>query len=177
MPLNLIWQLNGNTIRDGSTDGSLIHPINFPGVTGDIQTVTLQTSAQTDQTFASLTGLQLYLQGDLDQLNTILNIWPAYGNASNPPRTDLNGGLEISFDGGATFHRFGFCPLCQARLGDPADPSTWLTIPAMAISPSDGDGVLGPFSTASMLLRYRIPPQADQFEIFNVRLEAAFDVI
>jgi len=173
MPLNLIWKFNGNTIRDGSTDGSLIHPINFPGVTGDTQEVSLQTTAQADQTFASLTGLQLYLQGDPGQLDILLNVWPAY----NLARPDLNGGLEISFDGGASFHRFGFCPLCQERHGDPEDPSTWLTVPAVAISPSDGDGVLGAFATVRMLLRYRIPPQADQFQIFKVRLEATFDVI
>jgi hypothetical protein len=175
--LSLIWKQSGNTIRDGAKDGKLIHPIAFPGRTTEAQEVVLMSSARFDQTFETLTNLRLFLQGPADQLNTLLNDWPVRGQAFTPARADLNGGLEISFNRGVTYHRFGYCPACQKRHGDPDDPSTWLTVPSEAITPTDSDGNLGSMALARMLIRYVIPPDADKFGIFDVRIEPAFDVI
>ncbi len=172
MPLNLIWTLNGNSIS------SLPFPIAFPGVMGAAQELTLRTSAAEDLTYLNLTGVQFFLDGDADELNTLLYEWPYYGSQPGAiPQPSLNGGIEVSFDNGVTFQRFCRSRFVLPGLGDPADPTTWLTLPSAAIFPSDADGNLGAFATASMLLRYNVPAQANQYQIFDVRLEAAFDVV
>jgi hypothetical protein len=174
--MNLIWQQNTTILKSGAVSNPLVLPVTFPAMTGPTQKLALSTSAVADGTFASLVNLQLYLQGDPDQLNTLLNVWPNYGSGTTPQQPELNGGIEISFDGGYSFTRLGALP-DGTNLGFADDPTTWITVPASCIVPGTVDGVLGPFDLAMLSIRYIVPPLADQFQIFNVRLEAAFDVV
>ena len=174
--MNLIWQQNTTILKSGAVCKPLVLPVTFPATTGTTQKLVLSTSAVADGTFASLVNLKLYLQGDPDQLNTLLNVWPNYGSGTTPQQPELNGGIEISFDGGYSFQRLGALPGGE-NFGLADDPTTWITVPASCIVPGTTDGVLGPFDLATLSVRYIVPPLADQFQIFNVRLEAAFDVV
>lgn len=173
----LIWSQNGSVLKNDTQAKSLAFPVSYPSATSDALTVTLSSSAITDNNFATLSNVRLFLQGEADQLNTLLNVWPTYGSSMTPPRPELDGGIEISFDGGQTFTRLGLDPETGLRFGDPADASTWILLPQAAVTPGSADGVLGAIDTATITVRYRIPSLADQFQIFNVRLEAAFDVV
>lgn len=171
MGFYLTWQQNGTVIRgfDGAQEvnGSLFMPISFPGSIGMQQAITLSTSALQDGTFDTLQGVKLYLTGDPDDVNTVQMIWPYLNNQ----RQDLNGGLEISFDNWVSVTRF------DKYNGNFADPSTWIVLPAKSIGLYGIDGTLGAFDTAHIMIRYTVPPGADQNQVMNIWLEADFDVV
>ena len=171
--VDLIWSKNGVVLA------SLPLPIGFPGVMGEAQILTLTSSALSDGSLQNLTGVKFYLAGDPDQIDVLLSVWPYFGSQPGAiPSPGLNGGVEVSFDSGVSFQR-----LCRAQfgnpgLGDPADPTTWIPLPLYAVSPTAAaDGELGAFSSAQLILRYNVPALATQYQVFTVRLEAAFDVV
>jgi hypothetical protein len=174
--MDLIWKLNGNTLKDGTINNPLVFPVVFPATVGTSQTIAMTSSATIDGTFSTLENVKLYLQGDPDQIDTLLNVWTNYGTNSVPQRPDLNGGIEISFDNGSTFTRLGSAP-DGTRIGFPDEQTTWITLPASCIVPGALAGTLGPVDIAMFSVRYIVPPLADQFQIFNVRIEVSFDVV
>lgn len=175
--MNLVWRNDAGTVlKNDAMDGSLVFAATFPGVTGKAQKLLLSTPAVSDGTYASLRNVQVFLSGDAGQIDTLLNVWPNYSLRSTPNRAELNGGIEVSFDRGYSFRRLGALP-DGTRSGFPDDPSTWITLPRACILPGSSDGILGPFDLATLFVRYVVPPLADQFQIFDVRLEAAFDVV
>lgn len=174
--MNLIWTFSGNILQDAQMSSPLVFKPTFPGMLGNSQTIQLSSSARVDGSFSILKNLRIYLQGDPAQLDTLLNVWPRYGSEFTPPRSNLTGGLELSFDGGLTFQRLGANPNGQ-RLGFPDDASTWIPLPASCILPGTVAGVLGALDTATISIRYVIPSLAETFQVFNVRLEAVFDVV
>lgn len=244
-PFNLIWSQNGSIIhgyQNGAyIEGSLVFPVSFPGNITSVQQVTLQSSAQANGTLDILSGVSFYLTGDSDDLQTVLSKWPNLGNAYNPPRPEMNGGLQVSFDGSdwITFVSPGsanitaaaalgasslsvddasaLCPSGQltvngqtltytgisgstitgvagivqplpvdavveqltsgASVGDPSNPSSWLGLPAIAIGTGASDGVLGPYDTATLYLRYVIPGTADEYQVFNIQLAVDCDIV
>lgn len=167
----LIWQYNDQVLRgqeDGSwVDGALTFPVTFPGRFSEAKKVTLRSSARDSNTLETLTNVKLFLTGDADDLQIVQSIWPAM----DADRPELNGGLEISFDEGRTYTRF------SSAVGLQSNSGTWITLPASAIGLNGTDGKLGPFDQAHMLLRYKIPPGADQYRVFDVRLGVSFDVV
>lgn len=167
----LIWQYNDQVIRgradDAWVDGALTFPVTFPGRFSEAKKVTLRSSARDSNTLETLTNVKLFLTGDPDDINIVQQDWPTV-DITHP---ELNGGLEISFDDGRTYTRF------SATAGLQSNSATWITLPAEAVGLNGLDGQLGPFDQAHMLLRYKIPPGADQFRIFDVRLGASFDIV
>src|ERR1039458_6728156 len=134
--MNLIWQQNTTILKSGAVCKPLVLPVTFPATTGATQKLVLSTSALADGTFASLVNLKLYLQGDRDRLNTLLNFWTTSGSAPTPPQLEFNGGIESSFDGGYSFQRLGALP-GGTNFGFADDPTTWITVPASCIVPGD----------------------------------------
>ena len=171
----LIWQKGDKIIRgnDGTdwVDGSLTFPIAFPGKDSDTIPVTLHTSARDTQTFETLIGVKLYLTGSQADISLVQQQWPYMGNAYSPIRPELNGGFEISFNGGRSFQRF------SKEVGNEAEPASWVPLAAEAVGANGIDGQLGPFDVAYLLVRYRLPPQISSFRVFNVQLAADFDIV
>lgn len=162
-PFQIIW-LDGS----GNPLPAAVFPIAFPGTTTPPQLVQMRSNAANLQTYETLEGVSFFLAGDPDDLNTVQNIWPTMGNAS---QSGLNGGYEISFDSGRTFVRF------DATHGVRANQSTWISLPAEAIGSQGIDGVLGAFDTAHLIVRAVVPPGAIQFQSFSIQLGAGFDVV
>jgi hypothetical protein len=173
-PFYLIWNQNGTLLRgyqgDSWVDGSLIFPINFPGKITEALQVTLQSSARANNTLETLTNVKLYLTGDPGDLAVVQGVWPYLSNSYTPARAEMNGGLEISFDG-VNYTRF------TNEVGLESDPSTWITLPAISIGQSGQDGILGPFDMATLTLRYNVPAAASMFKVFNIQLAADCDVV
>lgn len=164
MPLHLIWTMNGVQLRGMSdgvwNDGSLLHGVSHPGRVSASRDIRLQSSARADHTFEKLTGVRLYLDGTDEELQIVQEVWPALG-----------GGIEISFNDGRSYQLF------STVVGYKSNPNTWLLLPAEAAGLNGQDGVLGPFDSAHMFLRYRVPAESNDFRLYQVRLEADFDVV
>lgn len=172
-PSYFVWKQNGLLLRgrlnDGWVDGNLAFPVGFPGVPNTTQTLLLSSSASSEGTLETFRNVKLYLTGDPGDIAIVQGLWPTYGNSYNPPRTEINGGLDISFDG-ANYTRF------SSTVGWEADPSTWLTLPAVAIGLNGTDGVLGAYDSAQILIRFTIPYVADLFKTYNIQLAADADI-
>lgn len=173
-PTYLVWTQNGVLLRgyqNGAwVDGNLAFPVGFPGQQNTTQTVVLSSSAGSEGTLETLNNVRLYLTGDLGDLAIVQGLWPALGDAYSPPRPEMNGGFDISFDG-SNYIRF------STLVGLASDPTTWLTVPAVAIGQNGADGVLGPYSTATMFLRYVIPPTVTTYKTFNIQLAVDMDIV
>src|SRR5208282_821354 len=107
--------------------------------------------------FDTFRNIKLYLTGDANQIAIIQGLWPVQG-----------GGLFISYDGGKTYKVF------STTYGYESDPTTWVLLPAVAVGLGGHDGILGPFDSANLVLKYVIPEQATQYDIYNVSLTADF---
>jgi hypothetical protein len=173
-PSYFVWQQNGALLRgrlNGEwVDGGLVFPVGFPGVPNVTQTITLQSSASSEGSLETFKNVKIYLTGDPGDLAIVQGVWPAYGDAYTPPRPEMNGGFEISFDG-SNFLRF------SKTVGLESDPSTWLTLPAVSIGQNGQDGVLGAFDSAQFFVRYTIPFVAGVFKTYNIQLAADADII
>lgn len=162
-PFQLVWTDVSNNVMTQSW-----FPIGFPGTSSKPQQLQLRSNAAALQTFETLIGVKFFLTGDIDDLNIVQNIWPTLGGASRP---ELNGGVEISFDFGRTFTRF------DAITGVEGDSSTWVSLPVEAVGSAGATETLGAFDTAHLIVRYVIPPGADQYQVFDIRLALDFDII
>jgi len=174
MPFSLIWSQNGTLLHGGNADGSLVFPVMFSGVTSLVQQVTLNSSARVNGTFDILSGVKFYLAGDSADLAIIMGQWPNLGSAYTPARPELNGGLQISFDG-TTWTTF--CMGASGNVGNPNDPTTWLPLPAIAVGLGGADGILGPYDIASLSLRYLVPNSVANYQLFNISLAVDCDVV
>ncbi len=198
-PFNLIWSQNGSIIRgyqnEAYIEGSLVFPVTFPGNITDAQTITLNSSAQADGTLDILSGVKLYLVGDPTDLNTVQGYtpsaafppptggwplgWPNLGAAFSPARPEMNGGLQISFDGNnwTTFSSVQAGAPGSIGVGDQSDPSTWILLPAAAIGTGASNGIIGPYDMATIYLRYMIPATDIVFKVFDIQLAVDCDIV
>jgi hypothetical protein len=194
-PFGLMWYQSGVLIHGGSIAGPLVFPVMFPGKTSPVQQVTLSSSAQTGGTFDVLSGVKFYLTGDPYDLNTVQGStpppqippptggwpigWPNLGNVFTPQRPEMNGGFEISFDGTSwiTFSAVQSSVPGSVGVGDQNDPSTWVILPATAIGLNGTEGILGPYDTATLYLRYVIPNSVTDYQVFDISLVADVDVV
>lgn len=173
----LIWEQNGSLLQgvDPSskkwTAGSLVYPVSFPGSLSIPQVATLRSSARATNTLETLSGVKLYLTGNTSDLSIVQGQWPYLGNSFTPSRPELNGGMEISFDGGRSYTRF------SNEVGLEATSATWITLPAVSVGLNGIAGQLGPFDQAHFLLRFNIPQGATLYKVPDVRLAADFDII
>jgi hypothetical protein len=172
-----VWSQNGTKLRGLATnapvtwlDGELVFPIAFPGSPSVTEVITLQSSASEQGSLETFKNVKLYLTGDPADIAVVQGLWPTLGNAYTPARPEMNGGLEISFDG-STFTRF------SNSVGLESDPSTWITLPAISIGQNGADGVLGAYDTAAMYVRYAVPSVASVYKTFNLQLAADADII
>src|SRR5271170_7836911 len=159
----LVWQ-QGNSVLIGESNGvfnqtEAVFGITFPSNQTQPLALNLSSSAHQNNGFDTLNNTKLYLTGPADQIAIIQQVWPSLG-----------GGVQISFDGGLTYHTF------STTYGYQADPSTWVLIPESAIGLDATAGQLGPYDSANLLLQYVIPEGATQYQIYDVALTADFDV-
>lgn len=159
----LVWT-QGTAILVGEANGvfnqtEAVFGITFPNQQTKPLSVNLSSSAHQNNGFDTLNNTKLYLTGPTAELAIVQQLWPSLG-----------GGLQISFDGGLTYHTF------STTYGYQADPSTWVLIPESAIGLNATAGQLGPFDSANFLLQYSIPEAATQYQIYDVALTADFDV-
>lgn len=169
-PFQIIWSDNsGNEIRGPNIpNGAVWLPIGFPTTTSQIQSLQFRSNAQDLQTYEVLSNVNFYLTGNPNDVNTVQNIWTNYGGPTKP---ELNGGFEISFDFGRTYIRF------NSNIGVESNPATWILLPTEAVGAQGIVGILGPFDIGRVIVRYIIPPAADQYQTFNISLGIDFDVI
>ncbi len=163
-PFNLIWSLNGSIIRGYSggayVPGNLVFPISFSSTATSPQTVSLRSSALDNGTFDILSNVKFYLTGDPSDLSIVQGVWPNVGYLETQAQNQLNGGLQISFDG-ITWTTFSIIQeglSGSVGVGDINDESTWLELPSLAVGPTGSIGTLGPFDVATLYLRYIVPP-------------------
>jgi hypothetical protein len=133
--------------------------ISFPGQSTIPINIFMASSARDLQTFDTLRNTRLYLTGNAAEIETVQTVWPPLG-----------GGLFISYDGGRSYNLF------STTYGYQSNPSTWPIVPAQSIGLNGQDGVLGPFDSANFILKFVIPPQATQYQIYDISLTADFDV-
>lgn len=160
----LVWT-QGSTVLVGKTnlvfgETEAIQGISFPSNETIPVNVRMASSARDHQSFDTLRSVKLYLTGDPDQIATVQSVWPSQG-----------GGLKISYDGGRSYTTF------TTTYGYEANPATWILLPAQSIGLGGADGILGPFDSANLVLKYAIPQQANQFQVYDVALTADFDVV
>ena len=172
MPFYLVWGQNSAQLKgyDGQqwVEGQLAFPVSFPGDTTDPQFITLQSSAAKNQTFETLIGVGFYLIGaDAPMVQTQ---WPYLGNGYSPARPSLNGGFEISFDGGQSWTRF------TTSVGWQQNRSTWIPLPQIAIGSVGLAGQLSPYDVAHLAVRYVLPPNLSLNKVLDVQLAVGFEI-
>lgn len=133
--------------------------ITFPTQSTTPINVRMASSSHNLGTFDTFKNIKLYLTGNINQIAIVQGLWPTQG-----------GGLFISYDGGKTYKVF------STTYGYESDPTTWILLPAVAVGLGGQDGILGPFDSANLVLKYVIPEQATQYDIYDVQLTADFDV-
>lgn len=162
-PFSLIWSNSS-----GVPITSAGFPVGFPGTISTAQILEVASNAIALQTYESLVGVGFFLVGDANDINTVQNIWPTLGGTTQP---QLNGGIDISFDGGQTYTRF------DSTHGVQGTPSTWIYLPAVSVGAQGTAETIGAFDTAHFIVRYVIPPGATQFGILNISLGLGFDIL
>jgi hypothetical protein len=172
----LIWEqpditLRGYAATTGWVDGGLSFPVCFPQRYSEAKIVTLRSSARDSGTLETLKSVKFYLTGNATDLIQVQETWPYYGSSFSPNRVELNGGFEISFDEGRTYTRF------SKTAGYASDPSTWISLPASAVGLNGIAGQLGPYDRARIYMRYRVPQQATNYKLLDVRLAVDFDIV
>lgn len=159
----LVWT-QGTALLTGEfnkifQENELIQGISFPNNSTPAVPVSMASSARDRFTFDTLINVKLYLTGDPKQIDIVQHIWPTQG-----------GGLLISYNGGKTYVPF------TTTYGYELDPTTWVTLPALSIGLGGQAGILGPFEAAHFVLKYVIPEQATQYQVYDIALTADFDV-
>ncbi len=159
----LVWT-QGTSVLIGDVNGvfqqnEAVQGISFPNNSTIPLNVRMASCAREIQSFDTLINVRLYLTGDPTEIATVQTIWPPLG-----------GGLFISYDGGKTYTPF------TTTYGYVNDPTTWVLLPATAIGLNGVQGTLGPFDSANFILKYVIPEQATQYQIYDISLTADFDV-
>jgi hypothetical protein len=162
-PFQLLWSNSSN-----SPISSAGFPVGFPGTTSVAQALEVASNALVLKTYESLTGVGFFLVGDTDDINTVQYVWPTIGGTNQP---ELNGGVDISFDLGQTYTRF------DPNNGVQSDSSTWISLPVSAIGSQGTAGTIGAFDTAHFIIRYVIPPSANQYGVLNISLGMGFDIL
>jgi hypothetical protein len=162
-PFQLVWS---NSFNIPITTAGF--PVGFPGTTSTANLLEVASNAIAMGTFESLVGVGFFLVGDADDINTVQFVWPTLGGVSQP---QLNGGVDISFDSGQTYTRF------DPTNGVQANPSTWISLPAIAVGSQGAAETIGAFDIAHFIVRYVIPPGATQFGILNISLGLGFDIL
>lgn len=140
-------------------ENEAIQGISFPSNQTIPINVRMSSSSHDLQTFDTFIKVKLFLTGDPDEINTVQAIWPTQG-----------GGFQISYDGGKTYTTF------TITYGYEANPATWVLLPASSIGLGGADGILGPFDSANLVIKYVIPEQANQYQIYDIQLTADFDI-
>lgn len=172
-PFYLIWQQAGTLLRgnDGVqwVDGELGYPIVYPGVTTNAQNLTLQSSAAFNLGLDTLINVCFFLTGS--DVAMVQEEWPYLGDAYIPARPETNGGFEISFDNGSTWIRF------NKTTGYQADRSTWIPLSELAVGSSGFAGVISPYDSASVAVRFVIPPGVTISKILDIQLSVDFEVV
>jgi hypothetical protein len=130
-----------------------------PGMLSDVTTVYLKSSASDQSQSFVLANVKLYLTGDPALVSQLLIDWPVQ-----------DAGIEMSFDDGLTYQRL------TATFGNPSDPSTWILLPATAISSVASAGLLQPNDLAKLLLRVKVPLSVPAFGLFRIGLGVDVDV-
>lgn len=169
----MVWEQSDGTVLHGLdagafVDGGLSFPIGFAGRVTAPQAVTLRSSARDTATYETVSGVRFYLSGS--DLSLVQETWPYYGDAFTPARPELNGGFELSFDGGTIWNRF------SREVGYKTAITTGLWLPAIAIGATGLDATLGPFDLAHMLLRFQIPAQDTVFKKLDIQLNVDCDI-
>jgi hypothetical protein len=160
MAFGLVWKYLDAPVT------AVASPVSFPGTITPPQAVQLRSSAIDTQTFESLSRVQFYLRGP--DAAEVQRAWPYAGDPTR--QSELDGGFEISFDGGNRWIRFNL------QTGLQSDPSTWITLPAFAVGEQGQDGLLSPYDIAHLSLRYVIPPSGSINKVYDVVLAASFDI-
>ncbi len=176
---HLVWQKDEALLKgydysaDSWVDGQLTFPVSHPGRYSDTKIITLRSSARDQGTLDVLTSVKLYLTGSSEDLEQIIEVWPFISET----KPELNGGFEISFDEGRTYTRFQYVSGGSSNVGYEGDSTTWLTLPSEAIGLNGITGQLGPFDRAKMYVRFKIPPQATNYNLLDIKLAVDCDVI
>jgi hypothetical protein len=175
-PFYLIWKQNGIILTGKDNSGNYINnasvfDINYPGNISEPQVLTVSSSAQTEQTFNTLKNVGIYLTGDPVSLEIVQQLWPTLGNGFVPVRTDLNGGFQISFDGGRNYTTF------DPSTGVEGSPDTYIPLPGLAVGINGEDGTLGAFDTATFIVRILIPPGAVEYQQLKIALALDFNIL
>lgn len=155
-PLHILWTYNGRVLHgldlaDATwKDDTFNFGVGFPDKITEARELQLQSSARRRRSYDILTGVELYLTGDPQLLSMITELWPALGC-----------GIDLSQDGGATFQLIrGRVPLLASAVGMDAQ-----------------DGELGPFDTARLVMRARIPGSYQEYGRLKFGLAIDCDVI
>lgn len=169
MPFELIWSdASGNEIKGPDLPaGNYMFPVSFPGTTSASTQIQVRSNSSILLTYETLTNVKFYLTGSAADVTTVQQVWP---NVS-ATQLQLNGGFEISFDFGRTYIRF------DSNNGVKASPNTWVQLPAEAIGLQGSDGKLGAFDSATMFIRFVVPPSATQYKVLDIKLGVDFDII
>lgn len=162
-PFQLMWSNNSDV--QITTAG---FPVAFPGTSSVAQQLQVRSNAMQLQTFETLEGVGFFLVGDTDDVNIIQNVWPAFGGTNEP---QLSGGLDISFDNGQTYTRF------DSTHGVKENSETWILLPQVSVGTQGTAATLGAFDTSHFIIRYVIPPGANQYGVFNISIGMGFDII
>jgi hypothetical protein len=104
-----------------------------------------------------LANVKFFLTGDADTVALLQSWAPAAG-------------LQISFDSGINWKTFSLA------YGNAADPTTWILMPASAVSSIGADGQIGPFDTASLQFRLQAPPTLPSYGLYAVQIGVDCDV-
>lgn len=134
----------------------------FPGQTTQAQALVLGSSAIYDNIGEELVSVYFYLDGAAADLSVVQGLWPGQG-----------GGMQISFDQGATYQTF---KQGASGVGDKMYPDTWLSLSGKPKS-AGGPSILESTSTATILTRLVVPAQATQYELYLLTLQPDFDIL
>jgi hypothetical protein len=157
---SFIWTKDGVQAYGPQTSDGWRFPIAFAGTTSDPVTFLLTTSALAAQNYETAYNLSFYLIGDASDVDLVQNQWPAQ-----------NAGLDISFDRGQSWMRF------SSTAGLLSNPATWLLLPMKATGHATQDGVLDPFDTAQLMLRFVVPPQWTGTRLLSLQLGIDCDIV
>jgi hypothetical protein len=162
-PFKLIWSdISNNVLSAG------FFPVAFPGIVNQPQQLQVKSNAAELQTYNTLIHVKLFITGDPGDVNIVQNIWPTLGGPTKP---ELNGGVDISFDFGRTYIRF------DPNHGVESKPNTWIPLPVEAVGTTGADQTIGAFDVAHLIIRYIIPPVANQYKKLNIQLALDFDIL
>lgn len=159
MPYKLIWTSNGVPAT-----AEIYFSVSFPATTSTFITLNMSSPASTNNTTETLENVSFFLDGP-DA--TLLQSWTTISGT----QTNLNGGVQVSFDSGNTWITF------NSLNGLKSDSSTWIELPGLAVSTIAQNGVLAPYDSATILLRLVIPPSFSDYRVLTFLLGVDFDII